>query len=154
MPDNFKQYLEEARMADLYHGTSPYNCYQILMKNSMVGFGSVKPAISFSRRQKTARLFGPCVIIMNQRKLSQRYKIVPYNYWANYSNNTFTRLSGDDFGKDPYTKNEYEETVLAKEIKPFDKYVKQIIIDEKRVDKKLLEYIKNFCELRRIPLEI
>jgi len=138
---SFKEYLEEGRDAPLYHGTSLHNAV-LIMKNNKLLSNSDTPlkSISFTRSIKAANHFvfhgkgeNTCVIFeVNQRKLTQRYKIEPYNFYNKASNAKITRFKGDlnnewDF-EGEYTVNEYEERIIAKEIKNISDYIIKIHI--------------------------
>lgn len=139
----FKQYITEARMAPLYHGTGYTEAMHILKSNKIrVGFGEEIESISLTRSFKYARKWaieseksGPydaVVFELNQQKLSYNYKILPYNYFAKQFEglpNAKARYLKDD---PVYGTNEYEERVL-KDIKPLERYLVTVHVFDQRI---------------------
>ena len=91
---NFLQFLEEGRDAPLYHGTSLLTATKILESGLLKGSKSTLPPfkkieVSLSRNIKVpihhafhVQDYITCIVFeLDQRKLSQNYKIYPYNYW-------------------------------------------------------------------------
>jgi hypothetical protein len=141
---NFKQFLEEGRDAPLYHATYTEAAAKILKDGVLMGVTKHKlpnatvAGVSLSRDLKTATNLAyhefnhntVVVFELDQRKLAQRHKIKPLNFYmtnfwkqeeragqpARYQNSNFF------FGK---RNNEYEEFVLG-DIKNVDKYIKKI----------------------------
>ncbi len=122
---SFKDYLIEARMAPLYHGTSTSIAQQILKDNVMIassGLFDDNVGISFSRSLNYAIKFAKeafqqqslVVFEVDQQKLTHNYKIAPVN-----------TMSFDDSARDRDT--EFEERV-AGSIKNLDKYITKIIL--------------------------
>jgi hypothetical protein len=92
---NFKQFLEEGRDAPLFHATSLDSLNQILKGNIVKAWTTQNinkkriDGVSLTRDFRFAKNWAmktpfkmarSCVIEFDQRKLSQRYKIVPFNY--------------------------------------------------------------------------
>ena len=120
----FNQFLTEGRDAPLYHGTDVDSAIRILNANKLVGSYNDHnaPTISLTRSIRYAQHFAKdkfsdtvetIVFELDQRKLSQTYKIVPYNYFS------------DD------VPNEYEEVVFTKGIDNFNKYLLKVHVFEK-----------------------
>ncbi|PCJ96783.1 MAG: hypothetical protein COA52_00830 [Hyphomicrobiales bacterium] len=151
---NFKQYLEEGRDAPLYHATnfdgaqgiSFYNKikgssnFDIKHKQSHKKFArgvslsrSLKAAINYIKRLHGIKNGGIFVFELDQRKLSQRYKIQPYNFW--YKNANTEKSTGEkiirhqtrntDMGRQKQFGNEYEEFVTGM-IDDVNKYIIKI----------------------------
>lgn len=143
----FKQYLSEARMAPLYHATRLSN-YQTIMKENQIDAGTYhqhdrtikqnKPTvrvvsltrdIRFAMRWGNRKSYGDYVILeLDQQKLIQKYKLVPYNHFQDdeytYKNEGKTRQLQDvKFGGFPV--NQYEENVIG-DIKPLSKYLVRV----------------------------
>jgi hypothetical protein len=152
---NFKQYLEEGRDAPLYHATEYRALLNILITNKLEAlnyhefnskikkkhrnsWGDVK-IISFTRNIRFARAwlnqlmgYGP-ILELDQRKLAQRYKFVPFNFFS-YGARVDTDELGIDYDGDygmnfPY--NQFEENVIG-DIKNLDKYLTKIIVVDDR----------------------
>ncbi|PCJ96825.1 MAG: hypothetical protein COA52_01040 [Hyphomicrobiales bacterium] len=135
---NFKQYLEEGRDSPLFHGTPIYAAEKIIKENKLdANFtGYNKNFISFSRIKShsfyVAREIHDTRLIvifeLDQRKLAQRHKIVPFNFSnkrPGIGDRTpmFTKI-----GRMSSTgTNEFEETIKAP-INDLKKYIKRIYI--------------------------
>lgn len=126
----FKQFLSEARMAPLYHSTS------IDGLQGMIHDGIMKRGwpdddhphskdgkiISMTRDFYFATKWKSIVLQFDQRKLTQRYKVVPFNYFP-YEG---ARKQNDLGGRYKFT-NQYEESVLQ-DVKDPLKYVMAIYV--------------------------
>ena len=151
---SFQQYLEEGRDAPLYHATDNYSIKRILDKNTLIsstmhvpGYipgkrskGKYKDVVSLTRSIQFAHKWGTrksqgyyFILELDQRRLSQRHKFVPYNHFGdddfqNYDGGA-TRRSNDvsDYG---FPINQYEENVIGN-IKNLDQYLNKIIISDK-----------------------
>ena len=149
---NFAQYLAEGRDAPLYHGTLDIN--QILSDNALLPrtlqdidqLGNAKVptqyikkqkygamtivlarGVSLSRNIKTAKHFASAfgvILQLDQRLLSQRHKIIPYNYAQN-SLHAKTRYREIAYSAGKPTGSEYEEFVIGT-INNLDKYLVKI----------------------------
>lgn len=129
--------LFEGRDAPLYHGTSYVNAKAILGTNLLKAQPLPDdddwdtrdmPVISLSRSLPFVKDFiqrrekGKGVIFqLDQRKLAQRFKIRPWNYYVNAELSTTARISKNVSG----IFNEYEE-FITKDIKNFDSYITAI----------------------------
>jgi len=109
---NFKQYLEEGRDAPLFHGTGNRAADLILKENVMKPLtiqmisGKSVAGTSLSRSFKFAEYFGGGITFeLDQRKLTQRNKIVPFSYWN--SDKQARGMGADN------PNNEYEEFVIG-----------------------------------------
>lgn len=129
----FKQFLSEARMAPLYHGTTVKNAIRIIERNELWPFfADNTDAISLTRsldfalkwpiENSSATPDEIIVFELDQQKLSQNYKIKPYNYFRYTS-----RISGGGKVGHPKGWNEYEERVEDRVIKNVDKYITKVI---------------------------
>lgn len=128
---SLKHYLEEGRDAPLYHGTHPSAILHILdhgfkpmtthhneklllsPKPKSIEDRKESKGISLTRSLKFAKSWGIVVFEFDQRQLSQKYKIIPVNYWPNKPKT-----------HDTY---EYEEFLVTKKhILNLNKYIKRI----------------------------
>jgi hypothetical protein len=134
---SFTSFLAEARMAPLYHSTSPSNMLTILEEgfrpttfhrsrkllmvkskhhSGVEAEGISFSGISFTRNPRFAKRWSKgegWYFEVDQLKLSQRYKILPVQYWQVFRDGkhheaTKARYSGETHGD-----NEYEEFVLS-----------------------------------------
>lgn len=132
----FKQFLSEARMAPLYHGTYMENIESIL-KNDVLranythdGINPKNPTeraqevISLTRNIKTAAMWvgdlWGIVLELDQLKLSYNKKISPVEIeylWASRKGRDYSQKSS----------GLYEEYVVG-DIKPLSKYLKALIM--------------------------
>jgi hypothetical protein len=152
---SFKQYLEEGRDAPLYHATNSNHIELILKDNMLKGeiydpgvkgnkrFKRKAKGVSLTRNFKYAKYWvsgvTSFIFELDQRKLSQRYKIVPFNFFQNEMPGPREKELKQGVGPSGF--NEYEE-VLVGTLKDLDKYVKYIHVS--RID---LSYNKYYREL-------
>ena len=111
----------------MYHFTSIENLIEIISSNEMIGDGS----ISFTRDKNFLDTTGgdslsgetECRIVIDGGKLSNRYKIRPYNYFPNMSTRpnreTSLAINGEDFVAGP----ESEEIALTDKIENIKDYI-------------------------------
>lgn len=139
----FRQYLTEARMAPLFHGThSPDSIIKMgVIEGSTIhehpSTGKDIYGVSLTRHFVTAKEFGMngAVLQLNQQKLSQRYKIVPINYFNTNDKDSSTRKTSSNH---KYNENEFEEFVIG-DIKNINNYIEAIwIIKGARIHKNLV----------------
>lgn len=132
---SFKTFLQEAASYPLYHATSIRAASLILQHGDVLGSTSEASepfGLSTTRDIRTAWRFGALkngtygdtvVFELDRHKISQRYKIVPYNYWGVMKG--ITRFSENrtygDF-------NEYEEKIIFKKSMYIIPYIKTIIV--------------------------
>lgn len=169
---SFKDYLTEARMAPLYHGTSVDSASNILKYNMINGMTQqtaphlsgrkiekyktgwhdgerhLISGVSLSRNPRIAFNFGPIVFEFDQAKLMQNYKIRPINhFWtrgpANDPHNPARQVAGKN--KDWY--NESEEFLIGS-LKEMDKYLISIL--HKIPSNELPVAIRNHPKLRQV----
>ena len=125
---NFKTYLEEGRDAPLYHATQTHSLVEILKTQMLddITYQTIDKkrvsGVSLTRdynfalgwvSKRSFEISTAGVIEFNQRALSQKHKIVPYNFGL-YD---ITRKMGKG--------SEYEEFVYGK-IKNINKYIVKI----------------------------
>lgn len=135
---SFKQYITEARMAPLYHGTYFPNAEKILnsnmLKKGTYGVPEHWPAkdgkiVSLTRNLTFARKWDgvdyTVVFELDQNKLAQRYRITPFNYFSNVARRIPT--SKVVHNSDYDFENQYEESV-TKDITNLDRYLTKIIV--------------------------
>lgn len=143
----FTQFLTEGRDAPLYHGT-PMDTAAYILKRDMIeartlhhgaGFegkswnaskvssGEVS-GVSLTRNLRMAKVFGSVVFELDQRKLTQTHKIMPYNYFnrATMDGSSGARSLPDN----KYKATEAEEFVRGS-IKNLDKYLITLWVHEK-----------------------
>lgn len=157
----FKQYLTEARMAPLYHGTPAVNLPSIVKngikpkteqyikklgvsvrKDQMAGWSKRRAiGVSLSRSMKVSQNFGDypwenIVLELDQSRLVHNFKLVPFQFFQGKDRPT----------RDPEN-NEFEEFVITS--KPIDfKYVTRIWIPRtiRKIDVSLVDYIKELSD--------
>ena len=121
--DNFKQFLEEGRDAPLYHATDINSAEQIIDTNMLLQ-GESEPShpgknnriISLTRSYDYAKSWDVIIFELDQRKINQRYKIRPFNYFNNVARNS------DKF------RAQSEESVINNDIKNISNYIIKIHI--------------------------
>lgn len=136
---NFQEFLTEARMAPLYHSTNLNYAVKILNMDELQGSSSFKGerhGVSTTRDLIFALYWNQNSVVfeLDQQKLSQRYKIVPFNFFKAIDPNAPARhppeiTRGLSKGKNWNVANQFEEVVVGN-IKPLDKYIKKIIITD------------------------
>jgi hypothetical protein len=135
---NFKSYLEEGRDAPLYHATGSNNINQIIESDKLQGriydtgvksnkrFAAATKGVSLTRNFKFAKYWhgGHSFIFeLDQRKLTQRYKVVPFNFFQNEMKAPREKELKDGLGPSGF--NEYEE-VLVGTLYNLKKYVTKL----------------------------
>jgi hypothetical protein len=133
---NFKQFLEEGRDAPLYHATEFNQAFWIVATDQIKPLTVSKgPAgTSLTRDIRFAKSWHKNGVIFefSQRKLSQRYKIEPVNYYASDKNTS--------------NKAEREEFLIGK-VRPMRKYINRIIINSKYIDQYDKWHFKDFLKI-------
>lgn len=148
---SFKNFITEARMAPLYHGTSYDEALRILNDKCIrVNYSEEEDTktASLTRSLKYARKWvsdsgksgpsGAVVFELDQSKLSHNYKLIPYNFFAKQFEgmpNAKARYLKDD---PVYGTNEYEERVL-KDIKPLDRYLVTVHVFDNHIGDTILK---------------
>lgn len=135
----FKQFLVEARMAPLYHGTNIARTNGILMSGTLKasdGDSSGNKTVSFTRSFKYAKKwidelgFSPrtqVILELDQLALSRNYKLVPYNFFSTQVPHKYAKARY--LNDDPvWGTNEYEERIYKRDIKNIDRYLTAIHI--------------------------
>jgi hypothetical protein len=142
-----KQYLEEGRDAPLYHGTD--NTAQIIRENILKAktkhfrnalmisdnqWSKTVNGVSLTRNIKVASQFQKwtdhnnySILELDQRKLTQSYKIIPINFFAGFSKTEPARAQSTPKNE---VGSEYEEFVIG-DIKNLNKYITRIYIFSK-----------------------
>lgn len=163
----FKQFLSEARLAPLYHGTSGLKAIAILesdymKRGSYAEPGIQKRTVSLTRNFTFARNWlnehgtesNGAIFEIDQQKLAQRYKIVPYSYFGTrdigYLKNSRLHPTAKTYskGKDYVFENQYEEAVLS-DIPKFTKYVTKVWIAEETNPE-----VRSICDRLNIPVKL
>lgn len=130
---NFKIFLKEGRDAPLYHGTRLNKLEDIIKTNTLKrGFedsdhpGKDGKIISTTRDLYFAKRWtsNGSVIQLDQRRVSQRYKLVPFNFF-NYS----TKKIPYNDKKNWHFDNQMEEAI-TQDIKNIDNYITKIYISD------------------------
>lgn len=128
----FKQFITEARMAPLYHPTNLDGLEGMINDGIMkrgfkdtIGHPHSKDGkiISMTRNFTFATMWKSIILQFDQHKLSQRYKIVPFNYFPEEGARVIPRNSKRNYS---FT-NQFEESVLQDIKDPF-KYVTKIYV--------------------------
>lgn len=133
----FKEYLTEARMAPLYHGTDGERAQRIIVSNTLkmgpARDGYHGKQVSLTRNLPFALQWGTVVFELDQDKLSRTYPIKPYNFFGlgwSYGARSFPESkSFISKGKDYTFTNQFEEAI-SRDITNIDKYITKIIIPE------------------------
>ena len=178
---SFRQYLIEGISDIVYHKTNIVNAYSILTDNKFrltasIGTSSEKSIskkfyyLSTARTPSSAYIakdpyYGDLYFTLSGRKLGQRYKGYPIDYW------------GPTFRKADPTSNEMEDRIVSNDqyIDNALSYIKEVnilygfeqsrksildnkeTIEHKKVDDRQLKYIKkiySFCKKNDIPIYI
>lgn len=146
---SFKSYLTESRSAPLYHGTETLNGIEILYDNVMNTGKLREPGLdkqtvsltrdfTFARNWISEKGFVSGVIFeFDQRKLAQRYKIVPYSFFGQkvmgYMKSARempnSRVHTNAKGKNYNFNNQFEEAVIGP-IKNVKSYITKLWIDD------------------------
>lgn len=110
----YERFFSEVKQVGvLYHSTTYENLLQIL-KDDMLLKGNHN-YISFTRNKINVKSSLPCQIIVDGDKLSNSYKVEPFDYFKGRYND--------------YSTDEQEERVLIRMIKNLHKYVIKVIIN-------------------------
>lgn len=148
---SFKQFITEARMAPIYHSTSLDGLKGMIIDGVMKRgwpdddhpHSKDGKIISMTRNFYFATQWKSIVLQFDQRKLTQRYKVVPFNYFPSSSEGS--RRMNDVGGRYKFY-NQYEESVLQ-DVKDPLKYVVAIYVQgpsgQEQVKKILPEKYKN-----------
>lgn len=101
----FKQFLEEGRDAHLYHATNMSALVSMLKEDKISGHTihsarGIRPnlkhkhqrqhdnGVSLTRYFEYAMTWGPVVLVLDQRKLAQKHKIVPVDWYYDTSDHS------------------------------------------------------------------
>ncbi len=159
----FAQFLEEGRDAPLYHGTTYgalekiISSWEVLPKTHhphfklLMGNKSDRSditqysGISTTRSLKFAKAWNSnAVIVFDQRRVAQKYKIVPIQYYTNLQTSRFVTSRQN-------SKNEYEEFIVTN--KPVSlNYASKILVSDELIKDLEPKYVKAL-ENAKIPLE-
>lgn len=144
--------LNEGRDAPLYHATSIQNLINILNNNTLktgrlyakdVLKGKKTGSISLTRSKEFANRYtnNGAILILDQSKLINNYKLTPVGDNVNILGNTSTRR---DY-------NSKAEEVIEKNISPLNNYLLGIEINLK-LNKESKNIIDNYCNQYNIPV--
>lgn len=147
---SFKNFLAEARLAPLYHGTEITNAASILQDNTinMPTYGSsMHPGktgkiISLTRDLNFAMKWTQnegVAFELDQQRLNMDYKIQPFNYFKTGGTRQALRV-GSRYNFD----NQSEESVADRPIKNINRYITKIIIANKNRISYAKSRIKDF----------
>jgi hypothetical protein len=157
---------EGKQVGTLYHWTDFESLYHIIKSNSLISnqttdfnskrkTNSEEKCISFTRSKDKNQFLisqdSPCVLVLDGNKLSNNYKINP-------THDINPHFYGDDeFDEEEY--DEMEERVCGKDIKNLDKYIINIIFDEKNIkgsyqNEKEFKKVLSIVKKKNIPFEI
>ncbi len=161
---SFKEYLEEGRDAPLYHGTSISRVAYIIndgMIKSLTGHDGQKllrtkdsgpriAGVSMSRSFDYAKDWGMDVVFQfDQRKLAQKFKIIPVQFWSMAKSSRYKEMLG--IRPNMSTGNEYEEFVVTKKGVPLDKFCTAIYYKRSRFHE--TDNLAEFARKHNIPLK-
>ncbi len=151
----FSQFLTESRSAPLYHSTTMSAANRILDDNTMYGTMQFagqtdgKKVIFTTRSLKQAKHFmrfdaahqSVAIIVFDQEKLGQRYKIKPIKNWAvsreegkaddwigKKDKRNFT-LHKPMYMNHAIGMNEFEEIIITDKITDISKYITSILVN-------------------------
>lgn len=151
----FSKILEAKQVGILYHYTSLDNAINILKQN-VLQTGEELSYISFTRNKNFHKVKREGIItdmkfIINGDKLSEKYKIQPFNYFSHFQRDKL---------KEPLVYDEDEElidffgTKFPYYIQNFKNYIISIIIYTNKINKKFiknnLEQLKKICKEKNI----
>ena len=160
--------LDEGRDAPLYHGAGLASAISILKENeiwastqqhktAMAALGvnhmadktDTEFGVSLSRDIRISRNFGEVVFELDQRKLAQRYKIIPFDYWtASNPKGQSVRAKGPNAPGDRYEAEEF----LIGSITPLNRYLIAIHLTQKVFDKYERDFPKHAAMVLYHPL--
>lgn len=154
---SFKEYLTEARMAPLYHATLIKSAEKILKGNVLIGdivrddrqnaYNIDKKVIFVTRSLKHAKHYisaisgtytATVIFVLDQQKLSQRYKIKPIKNWQIDREDTYydspTQKRSQSIHKPMYMShviggNEFEEVIVADRVSNISNYITKILVN-------------------------
>lgn len=134
-------------MAPLYHATNDSNTLEILRNDYMKRGASEEPGVrkrtvsltrnlifARNRLRERGQYHSGTIFEIDQQKLTQRYKVVPYSYFGTkdvgYLQNARAYPIDKTFskGKDYNFDNQFEEAVLS-DIPKFTKYITKVWIN-------------------------
>lgn len=162
---NFKSFLIESRSAPLYHATSSNRATMILVNDVMLTGASKEPGleiptVSLTRDFTFARHWldeqgwpdKGVIFELDQQKLAQRYKIVPYNFFgASFLRATPARYAPSRShitNKQNFKfENQFEEAVLS-HIRHVTKYITKVWVGAKTPETFIDE-----CNILGIPVK-
>lgn len=161
----FKQFLSEARMAPLYHGTK-IDFFSDIMRDKFIdpktqhlewkllkrkidpknddSAWSQRKGISLTRSLPFAMHWGQVVIVLDQQKLTHRYKLVPIQFWQDRPDHKEQVAPQPSRSPDTYGRtNEYEEFVMTD--KPVSiNYATGIIVRNSRYAELIYDKLKKY----------
>jgi hypothetical protein len=137
--------LESKQIGVLYHYTTLHNLFRILNSN-ILKYSSNHDSISFTRDKNAyksiARRYA-CRIVIDGDKLSNNYKIKPYQDY--YDSNIKIKIP-----------DEQEERIINKNINDIKKYILYVDLFEYNVDEELSLYnnyeLSNFFGLQELNI--
>jgi len=146
--------INEGRDAPLYHGSGIGAAISILKGNEIWAATQHEESrlnnlgnninsepvfgVSLSRNREMAFGFGDVVFMIDQTKLSQRYKIIPFDYWsAGIAHNRYIKTKRSDSVNNLGDRYEYEEFCVGS-ITPLNRYLMAILMTQKKYS-----YIEN-----------
>ena len=155
---SFKDFLTESRSAPLYHATTLRAAEKILKDNTL--FGTVQEdgatsgqkVIFVTRSIKHAEHYisynshymGAVIFVLDQTKLTQRYKIKPIKNWRKerediaWSSNQDIQTKRNHlpmYQTGTMGANEFEEIIDTGKITNFSKYITKIYVNRDLTDK-------------------
>lgn len=153
---DFKSFLTESRSAPLYHGTLMNSAEKILKGNVLIGdivrddrqnaYNIGKKVIFVTRSLKHAKHYisaisistSTAIFVLDQQKLSQRYKIKPIKNWQIDREDTYydspAQKRSQSIHKPMYMShaiggNEFEEVIIADRVSNISNYITKILVN-------------------------
>lgn len=158
----FKDFLEESRSAPLYHGTTYTNLRNILdgdFLKASDGYVSLSRSLNFAHYWASDKSREPVVIQFDQRKLTHRFRMEPYNYHSDPDRLFRTRnapIQQRGIARaydDRHHTNEFEEAVKG-DMRRFRHMITHIYVQDRTTADKLKQFIGLIEEDEGIELEI
>lgn len=137
----FEQFISEGRDAPLYHGTNPRSLVTIIKQGIIphtyhypnnASLPDQMRGVSVSRDYKfSADYRADCLLELDQTKLAQNFKIVPYQYWDRPEGSRRTAIPGHQV----VNRLEYEEFIITDKPISFNKYVTHIYLTNRALSR-------------------
>ena len=151
----YKSYFEAKQVGIIYHFTPYENLISIIKDDALMIKNHNYLSFTRDKNANKSRLKLQCKIVLDGDKLSNKYKIEPFDYFnSEYNKQHPIGYSGQD---------EQEERIKIRILKDLHKYVKEIIISYnpdvfnyigKEWDFLFNEYLREISELNKKKFKI